>query len=472
MTNHQIALAPKNTFRSKPHWKPYPAYKPSGIQWLGEIPEHWQAKRLKFTITGCQNGLWGDEPLSNAEDIACVRVADFDRVRNCVADGELTIRNIPRSQWRSRLLKKDDLLLEKSGGGELQPVGVVVIYERDCPAVCSNFVARMPVAPDNEAKFLCYLHAALYAGRINVRSIKQNTGIQNLDSDMYLNERVGLPPRSEQDVISTFLDREMARIDSLIEKKQRQIELLHEKRAALISHAVTQGLDPNVRMKDSGIEWLGEIPAHWEARRLKRVAEARFSGVDKHSVDSEQTVRLCNYVDVYYHDRITSDLDFMTATATPDEVRRFTIKEGDVLVTKDSEEWDDIAVPAFVSEQLEGVICGYHLALIRAIPGRMNGRFLFRAFSACGINDQFRVEATGITRYGLSKYGLNNALFPVPPLPEQHAIAAFLDREMTRIDALVGKVEKSIELLREFRSALISGAITGSIDVRAEAAAC
>ncbi|MDQ7778080.1 MAG: restriction endonuclease subunit S [Planctomycetota bacterium] len=225
---------------------------------------------------------------------------------------------------------------------------------------------------------------------------------------------------------------------------------------------------PYPEYRPSGVEWLGGIPAHWEIRRLKHVSRASFSSVDKHTVEGEQPVRLCNYIDVYYHDYITSELDFMAATATPEEIRRFTIKDGDVLVTKDSEEWDDIAVPAFVAEQLEGVLCGYHLAKVRAISDCMDGRYLFRAFSARGINDQFRVEATGITRYGLSKYGLDNALFLVPPLTEQRAIAAFLDRETARIDGLIGKKERQIELLQEKRAALISHAVIKGLDPNAK----
>ena len=216
--------------------------------------------------------------------------------------------------------------------------------------------------------------------------------------------------------------------------------------------------------RPSGAEWLGDIPAHWEVRRLKYVSSTSFSSVDKHTVDGEQSVRLCNYVDVYYHDHITPDLDFMAATATPEEIRRFTLKEGDVLVTKDSEEWDDIAVPAFVAGQFEGVLCGYHLAQVRVRLGRTDGRYLFRAFSARGINDQFRVEATGITRYGLSKYGLDNASFLLPPLEEQRAIAAFLDHETARIDALIGRKERQIELLQEKRAALINHAVTCGLD--------
>jgi type I restriction enzyme S subunit len=241
----------------------YPGYRDSGVEWLGEVPVHWKLMRLKWTISGCFNGIWGDEADGGPDDLICVRVADFDRVGFRVNLEQPTLRSVTDRERKFRLLHHDDLLIEKSGGGDLQPVGAVVQYDQDATAVCSNFVARMPVQSGNDTRFLAYFHAHLYRGRVNERSIKQTTGIQNLDSGSYLSELIGSPPLAEQQTIAAFLDRETARIDALIEKKRRFIELLQEKRAALISHAVTRGLDPTVPLKDSGIEWLGQIPAHW-----------------------------------------------------------------------------------------------------------------------------------------------------------------------------------------------------------------
>ncbi len=219
---------------------------------------------------------------------------------------------------------------------------------------------------------------------------------------------------------------------------------------------------------DSGIEWLEKIPEHWDIEKLKHISSVQFSNVDKNTVEGEEPVRLCNYVDVYYNEFITAALELMEATATQSEIRKFQLHEGDVLITKDSEAWDDIAVPAYVTGNHDKILCGYHLAQIRPNFERIDGKYLFWSFCSRGINDQFRVAATGITRYGLGKYWIDNGLFPVPPIDEQRAIAAFLDRETGRIDALTAKVHESIEKLREYRTALISAAVTGKIDVRGE----
>ena len=215
--------------------------------------------------------------------------------------------------------------------------------------------------------------------------------------------------------------------------------------------------------KDSGVKWLGMVPSHWRVVRLKTAASVELSNVDKKSVDGQEPVRLCNYVDVYYNEHITSDIEFMHATATPDQIRRFALRAGDVLITKDSESWTDIAVPAVVREDLPGVLCGYHLAHVRPGPGVV-GAFLSRAFAAIGPRDQFRVAANGITRFGLGGDAIRSAAFALPSVAEQRSITAFLDRETAKIDALIAKKEQLIELLHERRAALVTEVVTKGLD--------
>ena len=223
--------------------------------------------------------------------------------------------------------------------------------------------------------------------------------------------------------------------------------------------ARTQRFRPYPEYRSSGVEWLGEIPAHWDVKRLKTKATVQLSNVDKHSEEGQVPVKLCNYVDVYHNDFITADLEFMNATATPEQVRRFPLRVGDVLITKDSESWTDIAVPAFVGEDLSDVLCGYHLAHIKPGPD-LDGRFLARQFSAIGTRDQFQVAANGITRFGLGGDVIRTGLFPIAPIEEQRAIADLLDCETAKIDALVARNERLIELVQEKRTALITRAVT------------
>ena len=251
----------------------YPRYKDSGVEWLGEVPEGWELCRLKRTVDECRNGIWGDEAAEDEWDLPCVRVADFNRTKLSASGPFPTFRNIGANERLGRILRKGDLLLEKSGGGDLQPVGCVVIYEDEDAAVCSNFIARMCLVRDVDPSFCRYLHSAMYAVRITTRSINQTSGIQNLDQGAYLNERVALPPLGEQWMIAGFLDQETAKIDALIEEQRRLIELLKEKRQAVISHAVTHGFYACVSMKASGLSYCVQLPSHWEVRTVHSLAK-------------------------------------------------------------------------------------------------------------------------------------------------------------------------------------------------------
>lgn len=220
---------------------------------------------------------------------------------------------------------------------------------------------------------------------------------------------------------------------------------------------------PYPEYRDSGDEWLGALPSHWAARRLKQVADASPSNVDKKSHEGELPVRLCNYTDVYYNDVIADADGLMAATASADQVEKFSLRAGDVIITKDSETADDIAVSAYVPDDLPGVVCGYHLSMIRPRSGT-SGAFLKRYFDSHFAKASVAVRANGLTRVGLGQYAVDNLLVPAPPLEEQTTIAAFLDRETGKIDALVEAQRRLIDLLKQKRQAAISHAVTKGLD--------
>ena len=192
----------------------------------------------------------------------------------------------------------------------------------------------------------------------------------------------------------------------------------------------------------------------------------RVSNVDKHVKDDEIPVRLCNYVDVYKNDSINGRMNFMRATATHEEIERFRLEKDDVLITKDSETWDDIGVPALVTEPASDLISGYHLAMLRPRPDKLVGAYLLRALQSKGLAYQFHIEAKGVTRYGLSHAGIKSVWLPLPSLPEQTAIVRFLDRADRRVQRYIRAKQKLIALLEEQKQAIIHQAVTGQIDVR------
>lgn len=215
--------------------------------------------------------------------------------------------------------------------------------------------------------------------------------------------------------------------------------------------------------KDSGVAWLGDVPSHWKVTRLKLACEVFPSNVDKKSADGEQVVRLCNYTDVYYNDTIAAEMPFMEATASDDQIAKFTLRAGDTIITKDSETPDDIARSSYVPTNLPGVVCGYHLSMVRP-SHRAHGAFIKRYFDTASSRAYFHVSANGLTRVGLGQYAVDNAPIALPPLEEQSAIAAFLDRETAKIDALVAEQERLIALLKEKRQAVISHAVTKGLN--------
>jgi type I restriction enzyme S subunit len=294
----------------------------------------------------------------------------------------------------------------------------------------------------------------------------QGSTFKELSSYSLANYKVPHISLPEQKQIAAFLDYKTNQIDNLIEKKEKLLKLLEEKRIALITNAVTKGIDPNVKMKPTGIDWLGEIPVHWEIKRLRYLANVQLSGVDKKSVEGEKEILLCNYVDVYKNDFIDDKIEFMKASATDNEIDRFILEEGDVIATKDSETPDEIAIPAYVTKDFDNVICGYHLAQIKPRKQNILGGFLFRLFQSKGFNSQFVVRANGITRFGVSSMSFADALVPYPELVEQQRIIDYIEKELNKLSSLSEKIIDAIEKLKEYRSSLITSAVTGKIDVR------
>jgi type I restriction enzyme S subunit len=455
-------MAESNNKTSR-RFRSYPAYKDSGVEWLGDVPGHWSIFRLCNTVTDCRNGIWGDEPSTGSADIACIRVADFDRVKGRVVDRELTVRAVAAKQRTGKVLHRGDLLIEKSGGGEQQLVGAVVLFDLDGDAVCSNFVARMPVATGFAPAFLCYLHASLYAGRLNLRSIKQSIGIQNLDSASYLSELAGFPSLDEQSVIAAFLDRETARIDELVAKKERLIGLLLEKRAALITRAVTKGLDPNVQMKDSGVEWLGEIPSHWELCQLRRVIRKFVDYRGKTPEKVPTGIPLVTARNIKFQ-----KIDFNSSEAfiAEEEYEKWMVRGfpeiGDVLVTTEA--------PLGESAQIYdiNVALAQRIILLKANKTKILNEYLKYHFSSDSGLLELYSRATGSTALGIKASHFKSTFVLVPPYREQEQICSHIDVEIGRFDRMISKVREAIYRLKEYRIALISAAVTGKIDVREE----
>ena len=318
------------------------------------------------------------------------------------------------------------------------------------------------------SRYIHYLlRSSFYVSTYQRMSKGIRTNQWDLEPEVFARINVLLPHRDEQRAIADYLDRETARIDALVARKERLIELLREKRAALISEAVTRGLDPNVPTKDSGVEWLGPIPAHWNIKRLGRLTPTNrqiMYGIVLPGPHVEDGVPIVKGGDVS-PERLRLDGLSRTARAIESRYARSRLYTGDLVYAIRG----SIGEVAMVPEELEGANLTQDAARV-AYTSTTEGLWLLYVLKAPAIFAQLEAGALGATIRGINIRDLKRVSIPVPASTEQRAIAGHLDRETARIDALVEKVREAIGRLKELRAALISAAVTGKIDVRDQAA--
>ncbi len=217
------------------------------------------------------------------------------------------------------------------------------------------------------------------------------------------------------------------------------------------------------KMKDSGIKWIKKIPEHWDVKRLKFTTKFDLSTVDRHE-DHEFQVSICHYPQVYNNEKITDLTELSSGTCTKKEIEKFRLKKDDVLITKDSETPDDIGVPAYVVDDLQNTVCGYHVAQLTTNKKELLGLFLFRFIQSDVVNAYFETESNGVTRFGLGKDSIANLNVVVPSILEQNSISRFIDIETAKIDSEIFKHKKLIEILREKRRNIINQVVTKGLD--------
>ena len=437
-------------------WRPYPEYRDSGVEWLGEIPAQWDVRRLKHAAT------IDDEALSESTNpglqLLYVDIGSVDATNGIQRKERMTFADAP-SRARRRVREGD--VIVSTVRTYLRAIAPIVDPEPNL-VVSTGFAVVRPME-DLDGRYAAYaLRAPHFVDAVVANS--EGVSYPAVSPSKLSGLAIALPSLSEQRAIAAFLDRETARIDALIAKKERQIELLEEKRAALISHAVTKGLDPNVPMKDSGVEWLGEIPAHWEVKRLRHISPSLSVGV---------VVTPSQYIDDVGDVPFLYGSDIRERQILADQARRIT-RESNCLLAKSMLRARDLVTvrvgypgaTAVIPPSLDGCNCA-SIMIVRRSP-RFHSPWLCYAMNSPP--GRFNIE---LVEYGAAQTQFNighavDFLYPVPPLEEQVALAAQLEAITTNIAALSTRIGRSIEQLREYRSALISAAVRGKIDVRGE----
>lgn len=431
----------------------YDNYKDSYVEWIGETPLQWEVVRNKdlFLERGSLSKS-GTETLLTVSHITGVTLRAEKNVNMFMAE----------TMEGYKLCKKGDLIINTMWAW----MGALGTSNED--GICSPAygVYKPRKYKPYHHRYFDYLYRTPNA---IMEMTRHSKGIVSSRLRLYPKDffqiKTALPNYQTQKAIANYLDRKTTQID-------RKIELLTEKaykygklKASLINEAVMRGLDKTVPMKDSGVEWIGKIPEHWDLKRLKELSNIQNSNVDKNSKDNEIPVKLCNYVDVYKNEFINSSLNFMDATALLSEIKQFSVRKYDVLMTKDSETFEDIAVSAIATETLEGVLCGYHLTQFRVKSEVLVSPYLFRLLQSKSYKFRFVISAKGITRVGLGQSVIADALTPVPPIEEQKAIAEYLDQKTAHIDLIIKTINTEIDKLKELRKSLINDVVTGKIKV-------
>jgi len=444
----QTELTPTVSLTGK--WKTYPTYKDSGMEWLGEIPELWKITRLKYAAPSSTTKL-----TEKPDDLPYLGLENIEsQTGRLLVD--TPIENVDSTVG---VFYRGNVLF-----GKLRPYLAKAVCV-DFSGVCTTELLILQPSTIVNGKFLFYrLLSEDFIKLVN--SLTYGTKMPRVSSEQIGNLPISLPPLAEQRTIATFLDRETARINNLIAKKERLIELLREKRAALISHAVTKGLDPTVPMKDLGVEWLGEIPAHWEVKRLKFVASF-YGGGTPYKENLEYWSGDIPWVSPkdMKTEVINDTEDHITKVAIENSSTRLIEPDAVLLVVRSGILRHSIPVAINIRP----------VALNQDMKAIVPNSFLMPEYLASvirGFQEALLVEwrKEGATVESIEFELLVNTICPVPPRSEQQTITTYLKKETAQIDALVSRIREGIEKLREYSTALISAAVTGKIDVTGEIA--
>lgn len=410
-------------------YKAYPEYKESGVEWLGLVPKFWTICRLKNLAT-----------IKNGQDYKSVQTDDGYPVMG--SGGQFTFAS-------KFMYDKPSVLLGRKG-----TIDKPLYINEPFWTVDTMYYTELNEGFD--AKYLHYLALTIQFSRYST-----NTALPSMTQEHLSNYKFSVPKaESERKKISEFLDLETAKIDNLIEKQQQLIELLKEKRQAVISHAVTKGLNPDVPMKDSGVEWLGEVPEHWIIKRLKHISPKVGVGlvINPSTYTKDEGVYFIFGGDV-------KEFGFdLTKT------RRISPQDSNKLLPSRLNSRDLVSVrvgypgiTSVVTDDLEGSNCASIIIIRR---GSYNSDWLCAAMNVWVGRQQVDLASYGAAQKQFNVSDAIEFVFPVPPINEQNDIADFVQKTLNKFDDLTQKAFKQIELLQERRTALISAAVTGKIDVR------
>jgi len=432
-----------------------------GLDWIGAIPSDWKLVTLKSLIS-IQNGDWGIDPIEVGQSgsvLTCYRKADFTQI-GTVESGE-TLRRIARKPF----VRHSDILLEKSGGGDVTPVGAVAIVTAPAPAACSNFLARMRANESGvEPRFIWRYLSALHASPQIWSLFKQTTGIQNIDMGALAALEVPCPDFLEQRRIAAWLDLQTTRIDKRRELLAQKRGLLSNLKTATISEATSLGLDRTAAMKLSGIDAVGLIPQHWNICRLKEMTSKIGSGktpLGGSSVYSSSGIAFLRSQNIW-DDGIRLDDVVYISDKIHHEMNATTVKPKDILLNITGA---SIGRSALVPEQFPPANVSQHVCIIR-LRNKSMADYVALTLLSQFTKAQMAVDQIGAARDGLNFENIGQLPIPLPPSDaERKLIVDRVNDRVSKIDRQITLIDQLDDLLKQQRKAIIHEAVTGKIDL-------
>lgn len=434
-------------------FSPYPKYKPSGVEWLGDIPEHWEVvptKRL-FDIVGGSTPSSG-QPEYWDGDIQWVTPADLSNLSSLIiTSSQRTITEEGLASCGATLVPTGSIVLSTRA-----PIGSLAISGTE---LCTNQGCKSLVAhQDVDNMFYAYV---LLNSADQLNACGKGTTFLELSGDALGAFPVLLPSAEEQQTIAVFLNRETAKIDALVEDQNRLIELLQEKRQAIITHVVSKGLNPNVPMKPSGVEWLGDIPDHWGRVQLGKVCLQVSDGPHFSPQYLDEGIMFLSARNIKVDGWSLSDAKYISEQDFEEFSKRVTPVRGDVLYTKGG----TTGVARVVDFDARFQVW-VHVAVLKIDHSVADPFYVAYALNSSGCYEQSQLYTRGATNNDLGLTRMTKIWLALPPLQEQLEVVKELDRKSSSLDLLVSEAEKAVLLLQERRSSLISAAVTGKIDVQ------
>lgn len=439
----------------------YSTYKPTNVEWLGDVPTHWKVTRLINRTESVVGGDWGEDPESENEELVVlpvIRVQDIENEYE-VSNQNLTYRKLKESKIDHRLINNKTLLIEKSGGGEKQMVGRVAIPKKiSMPAICSNFMEKIEMDEQAVPSFFNYIFHALYNQNMNFPFVQQTTGIQNLKSTYYFYTKVAYPKKAEQTEIASYLDTATANIDKVIASKQKQLEKLEQYKQSKIHECVTKGINPDAELKPTDFEFIGDVPKHWKVERLKFVLNKIGSGVTPKggsAIYLDTGIPLIRSQNVYNDGLYFSDIACITQ-AIHDDMSGSKVLKGDVLLNITGA---SIGRCYYYNLDDEANV-NQHVCILRH-NHLMTTNFLYYLMISEVGQSQIFSGFKGSGREGLGNEAIKVFRIPLPKTKEQKEIADYLDFFCNSILKEKEIIEQQIEKLKLYRKCLIHECVTG-----------